>query len=229
MCQRRKGPRRLGEPDYSLCPREIIQSLGRFLWIALQRRNSSKQKRNAVDPRKVEVKYLDYTSVSGSIGNGATNWSLWYVPRMTRGSEAYSRVGNQIFARRLHLKLQLLRNNAGATVQRMRVLVAKVPEPEGTASSASSVYSNPSAFDPYLTPEYRNFQILWQKSVALEAGKSSSEIDVVIPLNFDIRYIANAGTVADCQRNNVELIIWSDQTTNQPTVNVGSWRLEYTD
>lgn len=214
----------------------IADNQSRRVTVARPKRNNStrsKQRQLAFDvsiDRHVEMKYLDYTSVSGSVGNGATNWSLWYVPRVTRGSESYSRIGNQIYARRLQLKLFLLRNAAGAVVQRMHAGVLLTKQPEGVSAQAADLYSNPSAFNPYLTPEYKNTVVLWQKDWSLEAGaNSSASVDVDLPLNFDVRYISNSGLAADCQLNCIDLVLWSDQSTNQPTVSVGSFRLLFTD
>lgn len=202
-----------------------------FTHVSAMTTRTPKQKRSSgVLQKAIEVKYLDYTSVSGSLGNGPVNWSLWYVPRLTRGTESYSRVGNQIFAKSLHLRAYFLRNSSGATVQRIHVGVLKTREPEGVSATASTVYSNTALFDSFLVPEQSNTVALWQKNFELEAGKSSSAyIDVKIPLGFVIKYIANSGLAADCQQNCIDLVMWSDQTTNQPTVQIGEFRLTYTD
>lgn len=178
-----------------------------------------------------EMKYLDYSSVSGSIGNSPSNWSNWYIPRITRGVESYSRIGNQITIKAVELRLLLNRNSAGATVQRMHVLVLRTKEPYGVAAIAADLYSAPSTFSSPRSPEYANdFIALWETTVVLDSsGPNSVQIEKMLPCGFQTKYASNGGTVADCVANNVELLIWSDQSTNQPTVSTGSFRVWWTD
>lgn len=178
---------------------------------------------------KPEMKYMDNTSVTGAVGSGPGNWSLWYVPAITRGVENYSRIGNAVTLKRIDIMVKVYRNAGGAAVQRVHLGLIKTPSPFGVSAQAGDVYDNPSAFYPFRYEEYFNeFKLLFSRDIVLDANKPATDVVVSIPLGFTTRFTGNAGTAADCLENCLDLVAWSDQAATQPGVE-GGFRIYWTD
>jgi len=194
--------------------------------MATRKSKSQKGIIQAFHKSKPEMKHIDYTTLSGSLGQYPAAWSNYWVTRPTRGTEYYSRIGNQVFSAKVELKFNVTRNSGGATVQRVMVMVLVNKDPANTATSASELFQATNLFDPFFNEDYRsNFRILYKRLVVLDSAVSNdAEVSISIPLKFVTKFSANGGTVTDASENSVELICWSDQSTNQPTLGGGSFR-----
>lgn len=178
-----------------------------------------------------EEKWYDYTTLSGSIGQNPAAWSNYYVPAIVQGTSVHARVGNQIVARKLEVHTGVSRNSGGTTVQRVRIMVIRNKDPVGAATPPGDIFSTSSLFDPMRNPDFiSNYVIMFCKEYVLDSAVANFlPVEISLGLNFVTRFSANGGIVSDVAQNNIELVVWSDQAANQPTLAGGSFRFTFTD
>jgi len=187
------------------------------------------------NPRAVaqkEMKYYDDNAlIAGGLGQYATNWSAYYLPAIIKGTGATNRIGDQIYAEWLSIKLQVNHTAAGAVNQRVRWMVLQQYDPFGGAPVPAEVFQTPLMFSPHRSIDYlHSYKVLAEGQVILELQTHSAEvIEIQRPLKFVIKFSANAGVVADVSRNNVAFVAWSDQAANPPAMANGAWRISFRD
>jgi len=104
-------------------------------------------------------------------------------------------------------------------------------DPVNAATPAAELFSATNLFDPMRNPNYLgNYRILYSSEFVLDSARSNFlKLEFKLKLGFPIKFSANGGTVADVTRNNVEILVWSDQAANPPTLAGGSFRFTFSD
>lgn len=201
------------------------------------RSHKSKKASNVtkVDNRIVHIapepKWLDYSSVTGAIGQNPAGWSSYYVPALTQGTGPYSRIGNQVWSRRLELHGGVARNTSGSAVQLVRLLVVRTISPANASLNASELFSATNLFDPLRNLNYvDDFRILYDRLIILDSAKANFvPFNFKLNLGFETKFSANSGTATDCTLNAVNIVAWSDQSANPPLLVNGVYRFNFTD
>lgn len=190
----------------------------------------------AVVPRrsynvKEEKYYDDNASIAGAIGQYPAGWSAFYLPAMVRGTGPVQRIGDQIFAKWLYMSFLVNHNSGGAVNQRVKWMVVLHKSPYNAAPVAAEVFQTTTTMDGGRSLDYLDqYKVLAEGQVLLELQIHSCElVRKNIKLGFPIKFTGNGGTVADVSMNNIELLIWSDQAANQPTLSEGTWRVTFVD
>lgn len=179
-----------------------------------------------------ETKFYDDlgSMVGGALGQYSQAWSAYYVPGMVKGTGVNNRIGNQVYAKSLEMKILFARDSAGAAVQRVKWVVVKERDPVNAAPIATEVFQFNNVFEAPRNLDYlRSYEFLGEGVCVLDsAANNAMQVNKTIPLNFVMKFSGNAGTVADVTENSIFILAWGDQAANKPTIN-GFYRLAFYD
>ncbi|HUD08468.1 MAG TPA: hypothetical protein VMQ52_05295 [Candidatus Saccharimonadales bacterium] len=180
-----------------------------------------------------ELKYLDNLHTgAGGLGNGPANWSQYYLTGVQQGLNVFNRTGDSVNGRSINITFELRRNQAGGPVQRCRCMVICYPQAAGAQPTGGDIFQYGSQFQGPRNLLWQGFfKILADKTVTLDVAKSNMRT-IKIKRKLKGRrmtYLANGGVYGDQMFNSVFLVVWSDQTANQPTIDNVAHRFYYTD
>lgn len=178
-----------------------------------------------------ETKWMDTLVSGGALGNSAGGANVWYLSGVVPGDTVHQRTGDTIYAKGCGVAYSFLINSAGASAQRVRIMLVQSVQMEGVLLSGLDLFDQASQFDPPRNPMWSGwYKILMDEQCVLDKVSKSAMVGKRhFKLQGLCRYNGPAGTVADQQLNGFFLLAWSDQSSNAPTVGQIVVRFSFTD
>lgn len=179
----------------------------------------------------VEKKYFDVTA-SAAISSTAVITPLSLI---TQGDSYNNRDGNSVKLQSHFIRFHFLLN-AASNNSTIRFMVVQDREyPNGTAVAIGQLIENTSGgatsiVSPALHTTGRRFNVLLDKQVMLSTGSEWCNVyEQYLPIGNHIHYSdTNPNTTTDTREGQLYVVLFSDQTTNTPTVTYYS-RLRFVD
>lgn len=181
---------------------------------------------------KPETKYYDATDTLGFISAFP---SAWYRRDLScpivQGTTASTRIGNDIVAKSIGLSFGIYRNASGASVQRVRWMLVNYKESEGSVPTAGELFQTTGLFLPQRNLQWAGqFQILADRTVTLDSAiRNHTTVRYRRKLGLRMIYQDTSGTTGGQTRNQLFLVLWSDQASNLPSAQDLSWRITFND
>ncbi len=178
----------------------------------------------------INVEYKNkYTQLTAS-ATGDTP-AFFSLVNMIKGDDDNLRQGNQIRVKLIYLNA-LIKIHASATDTTLRYLILLDKQCNGVNTTAPELFQDNTVSDIMVSPlnpdnKFR-FKILYNKLVRLSPTIPSVQLKKYIKVDYIIRYDGNAGTTADITSNNILVLLFSDEVTNDPTV-THNVRMSYID
>lgn len=171
---------------------------------------------------KPEHKQLSFTQTGVTLTN---NYSASTVVACVQGTANTNRIGRTIRVLSIFFRYQVLMNTSAAdTLVRQCIVVDK--QPNNAEPTAGEVFADTN-FPAILTTAYnwasiqaRRFNILYDR---IDKLISTSNTELVVgqfykKCNLEVTYDGNAGTIADVLKNNIAIIQFTNEPTNQPVI-----------
>lgn len=165
---------------------------------------------------------LGPSNIASTVGN------VYGLTSMAQGDGGAGRTGNSIFCRSVNVKGVLNRNASAGTVStniRVTLVCDNQQIGDGTPSY-TDIYSTASPFSHLNANTVGRFSILHTKTYTLNNDNESVRFDFNKPMRMHTRF--NGATGTDIQKCGLYLWVFSDATTDVPTV-TGEARLSYHD
>lgn len=209
----------------------------------------TRPQRRVYVPRSLqpEVKRKNYPAFASqqTLNHAAGAFTYAFLAQIAQGVTGGTRVGDQLFAKRLTLRGNISQN-ATAVFERAVVCIVLDSQPAAGVPSFTDVFQgglplDTDYFNPILNDDKRRrFKILrllrwplmWQAAVQATGGASilaspqSHAWECRVNINRKVAYNENAG--APYQGCEVLMFAWSDSTSNLPFLDCSGY-LEYTD
>lgn len=176
-----------------------------------------------------EEKYNDVTLTA--VRAPYDNPILQSIPLLVQGTTASTRTGDSIKLTRINIRLNL---QCGSTLdQRIRVMLIRDSQCNGTAASQTNIMLNNSMESPLNIDFAKRFIVLHDAEVHVDSVQYVNVSHVINKTNLQdhIEYGGNAGTVADLRNTNYYLYIISDKNnaSGQSAFVSGNIRFRYID
>lgn len=181
---------------------------------------------------KPETKFYDATDTLGSIAPFPTSWIRRDLScPVIQGITASTRIGNDVVAKSIGFSFGVYRNPSGATVQRVRWMLINYKDSEGSVPTAGELFQTTSLFLPQRNLQWAGqFQVLADRTITLDSAlRNQVTVRYRRKLGLRMIYQDNSGTTGGQTKNQLFLVLWSDQASNQPTAQDLSWRLTFND
>jgi len=111
--------------------------------------------------------------------------------------------------------------NASSNQTMIRVALVLDRQCNGASITLSELYAD-KASHPIISPLKLNFanrfRVLWTRVIILNDDKPEGVIMKTFRMNHHIFYNGNSGTIADLTSKNLAFVIFSNETTNSPTM-----------
>ncbi len=178
----------------------------------------------------INVEYKNkYTQLTASV-TGDTP-AFFSLVNMIKGDDDNLRQGNQIRVKLVYLNA-LIKINASATNTTLRYMIILDKQCNGVNPTAPELFQDNTVNDIMVSPlnpdnKFR-FRILYNKLVKLSTTLPTVQLKKYLKVDYIIRYDGNAGTTADITSNNLIVLLFSDEVTNDPTV-THNIRMSYID
>ncbi len=209
MPYKRQYNQKRSRPGYKACGKMVYGDAKKALAIA----------RGVRSLINVEYKFLDNNAIGATISSTPVVIDL---PIMAQGDTANTREGNSIKLTKCILNGNIFMN-ASATASVVRLMLVWDAQSNGAAPPIAGILQDSTAGDnmvsPYNPPFKKRFFVLWDKTFNLsDSGNKVLSYHKVVSLNHHVRYLGNAGTVADLTSGNLVFIHISNEGTNTPTL-----------
>lgn len=214
-------------------PRRTVRTVSRpdpyakyagYVSTAVKAYNLAKWAASMLNP---EHKRLD-TTVSATPTSG-TPLVYSAFTSCQQGDTNSTRNGNSVKFTSIYMR-GVLTLNAAATSTRVRAVWVIDKNPEGAGMSWTDLYTT-AQINALIAPDVApgRFRILSDRVYTVNTNKPEIQINQLISKRpFHTKYNGNAGTVADVTRDNLNLLLVSDEATNSPTFSF-NLRLKYLD
>ncbi len=185
-----------------------------------------------------EIKYEDVNTTNAGPVSMVDTASIANLAQIAQGAGLVQRVGQQVTAKRLHVKYHVMANSgstSSAVTARVIIVQYKKQSSSSTPSLAKILENyatgTGAAWSPLsFTNQFKeNFNLLYDKLHAVDNVTNKSVIrQFSIPLNFKIAY--NGSATTDIEKNGIYMFMLSDRAagTYPPDIHYGV-RLDFTD
>lgn len=158
-----------------------------------------------------ELHSNDFTATASTIPNTGT-----IVPftSIAQGDNYNNRQGNSILAKYLFGRMEFVKH-ALSNYTFIRMIFFRDTQQLGdTDPGVSDVLSTANTLSPLNQFQKGRFSIMKDKTIRLDANKTTSNMKIKIKLPFHIKYNGTSG--ADIQKNGIYLLIIGSEPTNVP-------------
>lgn len=173
----------------------------------------------------VERKYLIYTNNINVPDTG----TIYFLSGVPQGDTSSSRDGNKCKALSLNFHAQVT-IDTNAVRSACRIILFKDKSSNGSAPAVLDVLENATYLYSYnnVNCPYR-FQILFDKTFSLSTtGTQTINVKRFIKMGHHITYKGTGATQSDAADGHIYMLVISNETTNQPDLEVNS-RLTFVD
>lgn len=152
----------------------------------------------------------------------------FYLTDINQGDTDVSRDGNQVRLKSIQFKGQLTWNSGSMDTQRVRMLLVRKKDTNGSNPGSNDILVGDAIDDYYAKNEIFNYQILIDKTYSLSEQKPIINIKWFKKQSAIMRYSTSGEAVVSQQRNGYFVMFLSTDSTTPPTF-IGSSRATFID
>ncbi len=200
------------------------------------KKSTDKKQWNAIKKLQLQVGAQEYKNHFTKITASATGVTpaVFSLVSMAKGNDQNEREGNEIAVTQIYFN-SLVKISAAAANTSLRYVIFNDRQPNAVATTATDLFEDNTVTDRMVSAinpngKYR-FQIYYNKLVRLTISNGNAQCKFFKRFKkpIIIRYNnLDNGTVADIETNNLQIMVFSDEATNVPTI-THSVRISYID
>ncbi len=180
-----------------------------------------------------ELKYRDNADVptfGNTIIHIADTLPQFSLSQMDAGTSNNQRIGRQVKAKSVQIRLALRHNASGNLSQTVRVMVVRAKVCDGVHPTIGDILLDTTNVRSFRkVSESLDASVLADRSVTFDAERPSKEVNIYLKLNSLVKYLGADASQAHDGHGTLLLYLFSDQATdNFPTYSIQS-RFRYVD